>query len=121
MTPAIRDYWDSGRGLVLLRHATWSYGIAAVEWLLLPPNLSWIFPSLRNSSSASGSFSVFESLYPWLLGLLPLVWLVVVIKGIKKSGWFGIVLVIPGWWGMFWWIRWVLLLFSCFTTNPDCI
>ena len=44
---------------------------------------------------------------------LPLVWLVIVIKGIKKSGRPLIVLVLPVWYGMFWYIMWARLIFSC--------
>ena len=96
---AIRNYWDSGRGSVLLSYAVLSYGIAAIGKLL--------------SNLVGLPFPAFESLWLWAMTLLPLVWLVIVIKGIKKSGWPGIILVLPAWWGMFWWIQWAMVIF-CF-------
>jgi hypothetical protein len=108
MISAIRSYWNDGRGPILLRYAVLSYGIAAIEWLLNPANLLWVFPSLKRNAP-----SAFESLWLWALSLLPLVWLVIVIKGIKKSGWPGIVLVLPVRWGMFWYIMWAMVIFSC--------
>jgi len=115
MTSALRNYWDDGRGPILLRYCTLSYGIAATEWLLNPQNLLWLFPSLKQTKPSG-----FDGLLLWALGLLPLVWLLVVISGIKKTGWLGIVLVFPVWWGMFWWIMVALLIFFC-ATGRDCI
>ena len=82
--------------LVLLRYAVLSYGIAAIEWLLNPVNLLWIFPSLKG-----GPNPVFEGALLMALNVLPLVWLVVVIKGIKKSRWPSVILLLPVKWGMF--------------------
>ncbi len=108
MISAIRSYWNDGRGPILLGYAVLSYGIAAIEWLLKPGTLIRVFPSLKGNASSAR-----ESLWLWTLSLLPLVWLVIVIKGIKKSGRPGIVLVLPVWYGMFWYIMWARLIFSC--------
>jgi hypothetical protein len=44
---------------------------------------------------------VFEGALLMALNVLPLVWLVVVIKGIKKSRWPSVILLLPVKWGMF--------------------
>jgi hypothetical protein len=74
--------------LVLLRYGLLSYGIAAFERFLNPQNALAIFPSLKGTKALEG---------PWLaaLSILPLVWLIVVVIGIKKTEWWGIVLLLP--------------------------
>jgi hypothetical protein len=49
MRAAIRNYWIDGRMLVLLRHVTLSYGIAAIEWALNPEFLFTRFIVLRHA------------------------------------------------------------------------
>jgi len=71
MISAVRSYWNDGRGPILLRYALLSYGIAAIEWLLSPVNLLWVFPSLKGNGSSAR-----ESLWLWTMSLLPLVWFV---------------------------------------------
>jgi hypothetical protein len=97
----------------LLRYGFFSYGIAAIEWFLNPRNALAIFPSLTGAKALET---------PWIVALwiLPLVWLIVVIIGIKKTGWWGIVLLLPIWWGMYWYIIWGIIVVSC-ATGHDCI
>lgn len=109
MISAIRSYWNDGRGPILLRYAVLSYGFAAIEWLLDPVNLLWIFPSLKAVRPAP----VFEGALLLALNVLPLLWLVIVIKGIKKSGWPGVILLLPVRWGMFWYFEWAMVFYSC--------
>jgi len=99
--------------LVLLRYGLLSYGIAALEWLMNPGNALAIFPSLKGTKALEG---------PWIAALciLPLVWLIVVVVGIKKTGWWGVVLLLPIWWGMYWYIIWILIVLSC-ATGHDCL
>jgi hypothetical protein len=113
MNSDARSSWDDGRAATLFRYFVASYSLAGLGWLSNPNNFLWLFPSMKNNET-------YESLFLLVIFTLPLVWLLVVISGIKKTGWPGIVLVLPFWWGMYWWNVWVLLMFSCFT-GRDCL
>jgi hypothetical protein len=73
--------------LVLLRYGLASYGIAAINWVLSPGILSAIFPSLKGTTA-------FDR--PWIatICILPLVWIFVVVVGIKKIGRWGLLLLV---------------------------
>jgi hypothetical protein len=110
-----RNYWDNGRGLILFRYFVLSYSLAGLGWLSNPENFLWLFPSLKLKHATA-----FDGLIIGAIYILPLVWLLVVISGIKKTGWPGIVLVFPFWWGMWWWNMTALLMFVCLT-GRDCL
>ncbi|MBX9711994.1 MAG: hypothetical protein K2X60_13260 [Xanthobacteraceae bacterium] len=109
MMAGIRNYWSSGCGPMLLRYAVLSYGIAAIEWLLSPPNLLWVFPSIKGTH-----FPGLETAWWIALGGLALAWLATVAKGIYECGWPGVVLLLPVMYGLFLPYLVVMLLFSCF-------
>ena len=93
ITLAVRNYWNDGRGLILLRYAILSYSIAAVEWILATPeNVFQFFPTLPHRD--------LDQVYLLDIFVFPAVWLGFVIKGIRKSGWPGIILLLPIKWGM---------------------
>jgi hypothetical protein len=100
---------------VLLRYGLLSYGIAAIEWLLDPKHLIAIFPSLRSIHP-----SLSDSVILIALSILPLVWLTVVVAGIRKTGWPGIILLLPIWWGLWWWNIWAMVFLSCIS-GRDCL
>ena len=110
---AIRSYWNDGRGPILLRYAVLSYGIAASQRLLW--NLGRIFPWLGELRPAR----VFEGALSLVANVLPLVWLVIVIKGIKNSGWPGVILLLPAKWGMALYFMWVMVYYYC-TSGIGC-
>ncbi len=109
MLKKIRNYWIDGRGPMLLRYAVLSYGIAAVEWLLSPPNLLWVFPSVKGMQIPG-----FDT--AWWIALigLALAWLATVVKGIYECGRPGIILLLPVMYGLFLPTLVLMLLFSCF-------
>src|ERR1700753_1675952 len=112
MIAYLGDYWD-GRGAHLLKYGALSYGIAAFEWLLNPQNGLRVFPALKGNSAVD---------IPWgvLLWILPMAWLAVVSIGIKKAGWPGIILLLPIWWGL-WWFNMMGMIFWYCATGRDCL
>jgi hypothetical protein len=73
-----RNYWDDGRGPILFRYFVLSYSLAGLGWLSNPNNFLWLFPSMKNNET-------YESLFLLVIFTLPLVWLLVVISGIKMG------------------------------------
>jgi hypothetical protein len=99
MKSSFQAYWESGRGPSLLRFAALSCGIAAVEWL--PGKRQQLSDQQRSAGVA---------LSTCVLALLPVAWLVTICIGIKRSGWAGLILLLPVKWGMFFWIMVVVAL-----------
>jgi hypothetical protein len=106
----LEDWKDQ---LVLLRYGLLSYGIAALEWSMNPGNALAIIPSLKGTTALEG---------PWIAALciLPLVWILVVVVGIKKIGSWELVLLLPIPLVMYWYIIWILIFLSC-ATGHDCL
>jgi hypothetical protein len=108
----LEDWKDQ---LVLLRYGLLSYGIAALEWSMNPGNglALAIFPSFKGTTALQG---------PWIAALciLPLLWILVVVIGIRKTGWWGLVLLLPIPLVMYWYAIWIFIFVSC-AIGHDCL
>ncbi|MGO8911575.1 MAG: hypothetical protein ACLQDM_19960 [Bradyrhizobium sp.] len=79
----------------LLFYAGLSCGIAAVEWALNPEFLVQWFPRYASVPQPILEFAWFA-----VMILLAVCWLGVVVMGILKCGWPGLILLVPVPWGL---------------------
>jgi hypothetical protein len=121
MISAIRSYWSDGRGPDLFHYAALAFGIAVLEFAIAPEHLAvW---SLWYNNFPTHYFynPLLGIIWPPLIVVLTICWIVVVVKGFKKCGWPAVILLLSIPWGLRLLMSLDLLNAYCLFWYTDCI
>jgi hypothetical protein len=117
----IRGYWRDGRGVALFDYAALAFGIAILEFAVAPEHLAVWSLWYNNFPSRYQYNPLLGIIWPALIAVLTICWIVVVVKAFKKCGRPAIILLLSIPWGLRVLMSLDYLSAVCLFWYPDCI